>query len=86
MGHREEVRGQLVVAGGNPAEVFEFGEEALDEVPLPVEPSAEIRLGPAIGLRWDIGERASLPESYPDAIGVIGLVSQNDGPRSNMIE
>ena len=33
----EEVGGQLVVAGSNPPEMFEFAEEALDEVALAVE-------------------------------------------------
>jgi hypothetical protein len=35
--------GQLVVAGSDPAEVFQLGEEAFDEVPLAIEPSAEVR-------------------------------------------
>lgn len=84
--HGEEVFGQFVVAGGNPAEVLQLGEEALDQVPLAVEPSAEVRFCSAVGLWRDVGERPFLAERRPDAIRVVGLVRQHDCPSANMIE
>jgi hypothetical protein len=39
--HGEEVRGELVVAGSDAAEVRQFREEALDQVALAVEALAE---------------------------------------------
>lgn len=38
---REEVSVVFFMAGGNGAEVFEFVEEALDDVPITVEKAAE---------------------------------------------
>lgn len=86
MDHGEEVFGQLVVAGGNTTEVLQLGEEALDQIALAVEPCAEVRLCPAIGLWWDIGERALLAERRPDAVSIVSLVRQNDCSGTNMIE
>lgn len=86
MDHGEEVFGQLVVAGGNPAEVLELGEEALDQVPLAVEPRAEVRFCPAVGLWRDVGERPFLAERRPDAIRIVSLVRQDDCSSANMIE
>lgn len=40
--HGEEVFGQLVISGGDPTEVLQLGEEALDQVALSVEPRAEV--------------------------------------------
>lgn len=70
MDHGEAVLGQLVVTGGNPAEVLQLGEEALDQVPLAIEPSAEVRFCPAIALGRDIGEHSLRAERPPDAVGV----------------
>jgi hypothetical protein len=39
--HGEEVGGELVVAGSDAAEVLQLREEALDQIPLPVEALAE---------------------------------------------
>lgn len=84
MDHGEEVLGQLVVTGGNPAEVLQLGEEALDQVPLTIEPSAEVRFCPAIDLGRDIGERSLRAERLPDAVGVICLVRQQDRSGTDM--
>ncbi|KRE08895.1 hypothetical protein ASE61_04935 [Bosea sp. Root670] len=86
MNHGEEVFGQLVVAGRNPPEVLQFGEEALDQVALAVEPRAEVRFGPPIGLWRDIGERAPFANGYSETIGIVGLVGQYDCSGGNVIE
>jgi len=46
--HGEEVFGELVVSGGDAAEVFEFTEEALDMVAFSIERLAEAGLPFAI--------------------------------------
>jgi hypothetical protein len=84
--HCEEVFGQLVVAGGDPAEVLQLGEEAFDEVPLAVEPRAEVRFPASIGLGRDVGERPLLTKSGTDAISIIGLVGQYDCSSGNVSE
>ncbi len=86
MDHGEEVLGKLVVTGGDPTEVFQLGEEPFDEVPLAVEPRAEVWFRPPVSFGWDVGERAFLPERYTDTAGVIGFVCQYDCPCANMIE
>ncbi len=86
MDHGEEVLGQLIVAGSNTPEVLELGEEAFDQVPLAVEPSAEVRFRPAVGLRWDIGECAPLAERRPDAVGIVCLIGQHYRSGTHMVE
>jgi len=72
--HGEEVGGELVVAGGDPAEVLQLGEEALDEVALAVEALAEAWLPAPVALRRDVGCGALFLDQLADAVGVIGLV------------
>lgn len=86
MDHGEEVLGQLIVAGSDPAKVLQLGEEALDQVSLTIEPCAEVRLRSAIGLGRDIGERTLFTEGRADAIGIVGLVRQDDCSGTNMIK
>jgi hypothetical protein len=40
--HSEEVGRELVVAGGDPAEVLQLGEKALDQIALAIKPLAPI--------------------------------------------
>src|SRR5215831_16570978 len=53
--HSEEVGGELVVTGGDTAEVLQLGEEALDEVTLAVEPPAEAGFPAPVALGRDVG-------------------------------
>ena len=69
--HGKEVGGELVVAGGDAAEVLQLGEEPLDQVSLAVKPLAEARLPFAIALWRDVGRG--------DAVGIVGLIGQHDG-------
>ena len=84
--HGEEVLGQLVVTGGDTAEVLQLGEEALDEVPLAIEPRAEVGFPAPIRLGRDIGERSLIPERRPDVIGIICFVCQHDCSGANVVE
>ena len=86
MDHGEEVGGELVVAGGDAAEVLQLGEEPFDEVTLSVEPLAEAGLPAAVALRRDVGRGALVLDQLADAIGVISLVREHDGARAEMIE
>lgn len=64
MGHREEVLGQLVVAGSNAVEVLQLEEEALDQVALAAQPCAEV----SFDLRFDTGRKfANAPFSRSGA-------------------
>ncbi len=58
MHHGEEVGAELVVvAGGNSADVFQLGEEALDQVTLALEPFAEAWFPAPVDLRRNVGGR-----------------------------
>ena len=67
--HGEEVGGELIVAGGDPAKVLQLGEEPFYEVTLAVKPLAkqgfQRRLPPAVCLAW----RLCL-DQVADAIGI----------------
>lgn len=86
MDHGEEIFGELVVSGGDTAEVLELAEEALDEVAFAVETLAEAGLPFAIGFGWDVGHRALRLYQVADAVGVISLVGQDDGMRRKLIQ
>jgi len=64
LGHGEEILRQLVVAGRDPPEVLQLGEEALDQVPLAIEPCAEVPFWPTVGFG---GVLANAPFSRRDA-------------------
>jgi hypothetical protein len=66
--------------------VLQLGEEALDQIPLTIEPSAEVRFRPAVGFGWDIGERAFVTERCADAVGIVCLVGQYYCSGTDMLE
>lgn len=86
MDHGEEVGGELVVAGGDAAEVLQLGEEPFDQVALSVEPFAEARFPAPVALRRDVGRGTLVLDQVADAIGIVGLVRQHDGARAETIE
>ena len=86
MDHREEVLSEFVVTGGDATEVLELAEEAFDQIAFAVEHLAEAGFPFAIGFGRDIGHRALCLDQIADAIGVIGLVGQNDGARIETIK
>ncbi|RAN31853.1 hypothetical protein HY11_06625 [Hyphomonas pacifica] len=86
MGHGEEVFGQLIVAGCDPAEVLRLGEEALDQVALAIQPFAKVRFRPPVGLGRDIGESSFLAERCSDTIGVIRLIREDYRSSTNMVQ
>ena len=86
MDHSEEVGSELVVAGGDAAEVLQLGEEPLDQIALAVEAFAEAGFPFTVALRWDVGRGAFVLDQLADAVGIIGLVRQHDGARAEMVE
>ena len=86
MDHGEEVGGELIVTGGDAAEVLQLREKPLDQVALAVEPLAEARLPLAVAFGRDVGSGALVLDQLADAVAVIGLVRQYDGARAEVIE
>lgn len=66
--------------------MLQLREEPLDVVPLSVEALAKAGLPLAIAFRWDIGCGTLLLDQFADAIGIIGLVGEDDGARAEVVE
>ena len=86
MDHGEEVGGELVVTGGDAAEVLQLGEEPLDQIALAVESLAEAGLPSPVALGRNVGRSALVLDHLADAVGIVGLVRQHDGARSEVVE
>ena len=71
----EEISGEFVVASGDGAEVFEFVEEALDEVAFAVEREIARPLGLTIGLGRDDRSDSPLVEGANERVGIVRLVA-----------
>ena len=64
---REEVSGELVIAGGNAAQMLELVEEALDEVALSIAFEIDGSNHPHVALAWDVsGGSARREGAMPD--------------------
>ena len=74
MDHGEEILGEFVVSGGDPAEVLELAEEALDQVALAIEDLAEAGFPFPIGFGGDVRHRALRLDQFADPVGVISFV------------
>jgi hypothetical protein len=72
----EESLLELVVTGGDAAEVFDFIEEAFDAVALPVEDLVVMEFLAAGVDRRDDGFHAIAGQTLANAIGVIALVQR----------
>lgn len=66
--------------------MLELTEEAFDQIAFAIEPLAEAGFPFAIGFGGDVRHRALRFDQVADAIGVIGLVGKNNGPRIKAIE
>src|SRR3954452_21402996 len=71
-----EARISFVAAGGDPPELFDLGEEVLDEMAPLVHLEVAGNAGGAVGLWRDHGLSAPLVQVSADRIGVEGLVSE----------
>jgi hypothetical protein len=70
----EEVGRELVVAGGNAAEVFQPAEHALDGIAPAVEHTAERWLEAAIGLGWNVRRGTPLIDRLAHRVGIVTTV------------
>lgn len=75
LGEADETGEELVVARGDAAELFEFVEETFDPVALFVSDVVEWARVFAMAVRWDHGARICLGGGFEEAVGVVGLVS-----------
>lgn len=66
--------------------MLQLGEVPLDQVALAVEPLAEAGLPASVAFGRDIGCGALTLDQLTDAVGVIGLICQNNGVRTKVVE
>src|SRR5260370_8113623 len=71
----EEISSEFVVARGDGPVVFDFVEEALDEIALAIEHEIAIALRLAVGFWRDHRSDLPLIECVDQRIAVVGLVS-----------
>lgn len=84
MDEGEEGRGEFIVAGGDPSELFEFVEKAFDEIAFLVEVGVVVALDDAVAFGWDDRDFAGVE----DVVGVVSLVGDEcvDGKSLNEVE
>ncbi len=70
---------ELVVAGGDAAELFELAEEALDAVAFPVEARVAGVFDGPVGPRRDDGLGPDPAQGLVEVVGVVGLVGDDGG-------
>lgn len=71
---REEVSGELVVAGGNAAQMLELVEEALDEVALSIAFEIDGSNHPHVALAWDVRGGSARGEEVDDRSGAVTAI------------
>lgn len=75
-----------VVSRGDSSVVFEFVEEALDQVSLSIDPLAEREAGFSVALWRDDGPGAALIGKAADGISIIGSVGEEDRTFIKVVE
>jgi len=68
------------------SELFELIEEAFDQVPLSIDPSAEREAVFAITLGWDVGPGSTVIGKRSNCIGVVGPISQENRAFAEVVE
>ena len=71
---REEVSGELVVTRGDPAQMLELVEEALDEVALSIAFQIDGSNYPHIALAWDVSGGSARGEEVDDRSGAVTAI------------
>lgn len=77
MDERQEGQGELVVARGDASELFDTGEETLDQVAVAVEMMVEGTGLESIGARRDHGLAALCRDCLNEGIGIVALVGND---------
>jgi hypothetical protein len=83
---RKEGRSELVVSRGYASEIFEFVEEALDQITLLVEPWREADRCFPVSLRRDIRPTALLRDHRAQPIGVVGAIGEHHLPFADPVQ
>ena len=82
----EEVSCELVVAGGDTAEVFEFVEETFDEVALAIDRWIDGTLDLAVSLGGDVRSRPMFGEQFEDGAGVVAPIGDDVASRPEPLD
>ena len=83
---REEVAGELVIARGDSAEVFESVEEALNEVALAVELRLDRLADTNVALGGDVRGSATLLDERDDRFGKVASVADHVTPQAHTLK
>jgi hypothetical protein len=78
--------GEAVVSGGDPAEILEAAEHALDRVAIAVEVGGEAILPDSVELGRNVGCSTLALDLAAHGVGVIPLVAMQDFGRGNPVE
>ena len=80
----QEISGKFVVACGDPAQMLEFVEEALDQVALAIAFEVDGAYHPDVALAGDVGGGSARGEEFDDAAGAVAAVGDRvaGGPQS----
>src|SRR3981081_2645542 len=80
----QEISGRFVVACGDPAQMLEFVEEALDQVALAIAFEVDGAYHPDVALAGDVGGGSACGEEFDDAAGAVAAVGDRvaGGPQS----
>src|SRR6195256_5734916 len=70
----QEISGKFVVACGDPAQMLEFVEEALDQVALAIAFEVDGAYHPDVALAGDVGGGSARGEEFDDAAGAVAAV------------
>lgn len=82
----EEVFGPFVVSRGDGSIMFDFVEEALDEISATIQVETEGRRVFTVRHGLDVGPCAALVEALPQRVAVIGAVGEKDLPLDQGVE
>jgi hypothetical protein len=78
--------GEAVVSRGDPSEVLEAPEHALDGVAVAVEMGREATLPATVGLGWDVRRGTLALDLATDSVAVIPLITMQDFGARHLVE
>ena len=82
----QKISGELVVARGDPAQMLEFIEEALDQIALAIAFEVDASDHPNIALAGNVGSCAEGGEQLDDAAGAVAAVGNGFARRSQTLD
>ena len=70
------MRGTLLIARCDAADLFQAVDQALDPIAKPVGRTIETRLAALVALAWNDGSNATLPQTAPSRWAAVALVGR----------